>query len=178
MDISSLVKLTAKAWSLSILQSLHSGVPGRKAPLLVASGAGRTAFDQSLTHLIDLNLLERNPGHGHPLRPEFRLTDQGQQAARMAADIFDAAPRQPDRALLRRRWTVPILAVMPKAGQFGELKRALAPITDRALSQALKSLENVGWVSRQVDPGSRPPRALYNVRGAGARIGRATGSLA
>ncbi|MEO1249692.1 MAG: transcriptional regulator, partial [Pseudomonadota bacterium] len=121
MDIELLVKLTAKAWSLTILQSLKTGVPGRQAPLLAASGAGRTAFSQSLAHLIDLALLERNPGHGHPLRPEFRLTALGRQAAGLAAAIFDAAPTPADRALLRRRWTVPIMASLFGPRHFGGL---------------------------------------------------------
>ena len=69
MDMEFLVKLTARAWSLSILARLDAGVPGRQAPLLAATGAGRTAFAQSLAHLHALGLLERNPGHGHlPLK--------------------------------------------------------------------------------------------------------------
>lgn len=177
MDIGGLVKLTAKAWSLTILQSLQAGVPGRQAPLLAASGAGRTAFGQSLTHLVDLDLLERNPGHGHPLRPEFRLTAQGKRTAGMAAAIFQEAPNPADRALLRRRWTVPVLAVLPSPRHFGALKRDLAPITDRALSQALKSLEDHRWLKRRIEPDSRPPRALYRATGAGTRIGQAASGL-
>ncbi len=173
MDIELLVKLTAKAWSLTILQSLQAGVPGRQAPLLAASGAGRTAFSQSLAHLVELALLARNPGHGHPLRPEFRLTAEGRQAAAMAAAIFEAAPNPADRALLRRRWTVPILAVLPTPRPFGALKQDLTPITDRALSQALKSLEHHRWLKRRIEPDSRPPRALYHATGKGDRIGQA-----
>jgi len=178
MDISALVKLTSKAWSLSILQSLHAGVPGRKAPLLAASGAGRTAFGQSLAHLIDIGLLERNPGHGHPLRPEYRLTDQGKRSAAMADAIIGETSSPEDRARLRRAWTVPVLAALQQPSHFADIKRALSPITDRALSQALKSLEDVRWVSRRVDPKSRPPRALYWANGIGATIGRAAAEFA
>ena len=81
MDINLLVKITARAWSLSILALMHQGVPGRQAALLTRTGAGRTAFAQSLTHLIDLGLLARTSGHGHPLRPEYELTEKGKPAA-------------------------------------------------------------------------------------------------
>ena len=37
MDIETLVKLTSRSWSLNILALLHSGVPGRQAPLLAAT---------------------------------------------------------------------------------------------------------------------------------------------
>lgn len=85
MDIKFLVNVTSRAWALPILAGLHDGVPGRQAPLLTATGASRTAFAQSMDHLIGIGLLERNPGHGHPLRPEFRLTKQGAGVAELAS---------------------------------------------------------------------------------------------
>ncbi len=131
------------------------------------------ASGQSLAHLVNLDLLERNPGQGHPLRPEFRLTAEGEQAATIAAAVFKAAPHPTDRALLRRRWTLPVLAVLPTPRPFGALKRDLPPITDRALSQSLKSLENHRWLKRRIEPDSRPPRALYRATGTAERIGTA-----
>ena len=74
MDINLLVKITQRAWSMNILALMHEGTAGRQATLLAKTGAGRTAFAQSLHHLIELNLVQRNPGHGHPLRPEYILT--------------------------------------------------------------------------------------------------------
>ncbi len=112
MDISLLVKITSRAWCLSILDALHQGgTPARQAPLLAATGASRTAFAQSLAHLVDLGVLERNPGHGHPLRPEYRLTATGKEAAVMAARIMDAKVNDAGLALLRRSWTVPVLTI-------------------------------------------------------------------
>lgn len=87
MDISLFVNITSRAWALPILSNLHTGVAGRQAPLLAATGASRTAFAQSMEHLISIGLLERNPGHGHPLRPEFRLTPSGIKAAAIAHKI-------------------------------------------------------------------------------------------
>ncbi len=141
MDINLLVKLTARAWSLPILASLHQGVPGRQAPLLAATGAGRTAFAASLAHLLQLGLLERNPGHGHPLRPEFRLTATGQEAAAMAARLLGTVACA-EGALLRRSWTVPILALTGQPRRFSAIRSELSPITDRALSASLKQLED------------------------------------
>ena len=92
MDIKLLVKLTSKAWSLKILALLHTGIPGRQAPLMAATRASRSSFAASLEHLVHLGLLERNPGHGHPLRPEFRLTPLGVTVAAMAHRILDATP--------------------------------------------------------------------------------------
>lgn len=173
MDNRTLVKITSRAWSLDILASLDGGVAGRQAPLLAATGASRTAFGQSLAHLIELGLLERNPGHGHPLRPEFRLTPAGVEAAAMAGRIKAATPAPEASALLRRSWTVPVLATCRQPRFFSDIKRELAPITDRALSGALKQLQAQDWLSRATATEMHPPRPLYQARNAGAEIGLA-----
>lgn len=177
MDINLLVKIAARAWCLPILARIAQGTSCRQAPLIAATGAGRTAFAASLTHLIELNLLERNPGHGHPLRPEFRLTALGEEAAGMAARIM-AAPGRGEVALLRRAWTVPVLAVTARPRLFTEIRNTLPPITDRALSQSLQQLESHAMVRRDVDVGARPPRPVYCAVDVGAEIARAVGLAA
>lgn len=173
MDINLLVKMTSRAWSLQILALLHRGTPGRQATLLAETGAGRTAFAQSLRHLIEIGLVERNPGHGHPLRPEFRLTSAGIIAAAAAHRILKNSPKSEARDLLRKSWTVPILAISTQPRQFSQLKSGLRTITDRALSQSLKALQSNDWLSRSVDPAAYPPRPTYRAVGIGAQIGAA-----
>ena len=173
MDINALVKLTSRAWSLKILALLHRGTPGRQAPLLAASGASRTAFSKSLAHLCDLGLLERNPGHGHPLRPEFRLTPAGIEMAAVADRILSAVPRSAAAVLLRRAWTVPILAVTQAPRHFSEIKGDLTSISDRALSLSLQQLQAHRWVRRTISAAERPPRTQYHAVNAGVPIGQA-----
>jgi len=173
MDINALVKITSRAWSLEILALLHTGTPGRQASLLSASGAGRTALTQSLHHLVELELLERNPGHGHPLRPEFRLTPSGVEAAKFSEKIKIVAPESSDRIIIRRNWTVPILAVSEHPSYFTDIKTRLGPITDRALSQSIKQLQLRHWLQRVVDPSITPTRPLYQAINAGAQISNA-----
>ena len=178
MDTNLLVKLTARAWTLPLLAALHRGTPARQAPLLAATGASRTAFAQSLAHLVELGVLQRNPGHGHPLRPEYRLTATGVEAAAMAARIMDAQKTDAGLALIRRSWTVPVLASCLRPRFFGDVKTRLTPITDRALSQSLKQLQAQQWIARTVNPEIHPPRALYQATGAGARIAQAAQTMA
>ena len=154
---------------MPILSSLHSGVAGRQAALLTATGASRTAFAQSMDHLIELGLLERNPGYGHPLRPEFRLTETGRTVAAIANRIQDVSTGE-DWTLLRRSWTLPVLASLHKPSHFMEIKRHLLTITDRALSQSLKSMEARNWVRRSVDGAARPPRSIYSAVNTGCLI--------
>ena len=169
MDIIDLVKLTSRAWNLTILSLMHEGVPGRQAPLLSESGASRTAFAQSLAHLIEIGMLERNPGHGHPLRPEFRLTARGQRAAALARRIIEFSGPE-DQHLIRRSWTVPVLTTLRSPVRFGDIRRGLPDITDRALSISLKSLEERDWVERRVDGAARPPQPHYFAVNSGQAI--------
>ena len=175
MDIRTIVNVTSKAWALPILSSLHEGVAGRQAPLLTATGATRTAFSQSMNHLIEIGLLERNPGHGHPLRPEFRLTESGKTVAAIANQIHRIC-RNEDHQLLRRSWTVPILTSLSRPNHFNGIKRDLVTITDRALSQSLRTMEDRNWVCRNVDGAARPPRSIYTAVNLGGEISRITGS--
>lgn len=170
MDINILVKVTSRAWALNILALLHAGVPGRQAPLLSASQASRTAFGASLAHLMDLNLLERNPGHGHPLRPEYRLTPKGAEIAKIAGRIVDAVPGSANAGIIRKSWTIPILAVTGRPQHFTDIKSKLFPVTDRALSQTLLQLHERDWLRRDVDSSKRPLRPTYTATNIGGRI--------
>ena len=176
MDIDLLVKLTARAWSLAILAQMDRGVRGRQASLIAATGAGRTAFRQSLDHLIDLGLIERNPGYGHPLRSEYRLTASGAELARTANRIEALVHGPAEQRLLRRAWSLPVLEASREPHYFGEIKMRLPTITDRALSQSLKLLEARRWLRREVDTASWPARAKYRAANTGAEISRTLGT--
>lgn len=128
---------------------------------------------QSLNHLIDLGLLERNPGHGHPLRPEYRLTQGGITVASAADQIRNLVPRTHGCILIRRAWTIPVLVVSKQPRYFKDIKLDLGSITDRALSQSIKHLEAQNWLEREVNVEFRPPRPMYRAINTGAQICRA-----
>jgi len=128
-----------------------------------------------MDHLIAIGMLERNPGYGHPLRPEFRLTRIGISAAKLACQINNVSKKE-DQDLLRRSWTLPVLASLHTPRHFTEIKRNLPPITDRALSQSLKSMEARNWVCRGIDEISRPPRSLYTAVNTGGILSQVTAS--
>lgn len=175
MDIKTFVNITSRAWAMPILAQLHMGTPGRQAPLLAATGASRTAFSQSMEHLISIGLLERNPGYGHPLRPEFRLTEFGKHAAKIADQINQVTSKE-DWELLRRSWTLPVLTSLNAPCHFTDIKRTLPTITDRALSISLQRMEYKGWVSRNVLPTARPPRSEYVAISKGEEISQLVAS--
>ncbi|MBE7636635.1 transcriptional regulator [Sneathiella sp. P13V-1] len=170
MNTELLVKLTSKAWTLKILSLLYSGHTGKQAPLVAATGASRTSFGASLNHLYELELIEKNPGHGHPLRPEFRLTVKGKVIASMADRIIQLVPQEEMFDLVRKSWTVPVLAVTRQPARFSAIKSSLGTITDRALSQSLGALEEREWLKREIDLSHRVPYPTYMAINTGGEI--------
>jgi DNA-binding HxlR family transcriptional regulator len=59
------------------------------------------------------------------------------------------------------RWSLLVLLVLaPKTLRFTEVKRAIGDISQRMLSQTLRSLEKDGYISRTVYP-TVPPKVEY-----------------
>ena len=122
----------------------------------------RNALKAALDALSELGLVERNPGYGHPLRPEYRLTDLGNRVSPHAAAYTAGMVDQPSSRL---KWSAPSLYGLRSTGRFNALQAALGA-TPRALTQTLKSLETDRLIIRRVDAGY-PPRSRYELTATG-----------
>lgn len=122
--------------------------------------ASDRAIRQSLDHLIAIGWVMPNPGYGHPLRPEYILTEEGERIGARAERLWSEL-RETGIAL--ERWPLPLLAqIVEGRSRFSELKVACAPITPRALTLALKHLAEAGMIKRKVTEGF-PPATQYEV---------------
>lgn len=170
MDNPEFIQLCSRAWAIPILAAMKRHGLGRVSPIASAIGAGRTAATASVMHLIEMGLVDRNTGHGHPLRPEIILTERGHQIAEWAARFMDEADPVHPIKLLMKSWTLPILRCSQRNGQYASLRRALAPVTDRALSLSLKALTAQGWLERSVQVEEVPPSVHYAPAGEAATL--------
>jgi DNA-binding HxlR family transcriptional regulator len=95
-------------------------------------------------------------------------------------DLFDAAC--PTRRLLDRvgtKWTTMLVLTLDQADgelRFAELKRAMTGISQKMLTQTLRSLERDGLVTRRVEP-SVPPRVFYGLTARGSSLARPLSQL-
>ncbi len=170
MDKTELVKLCSRTWSLTVLRLLAEGVPGRTSPLAAAAGCGRTAMQASVVHLVELGLLENNPGLGHPLRASYRLTGTGERVACWSLSLHGMVIPGTDQLVLRSKWSLPLISCLPVETRYGELRRQLEPVTDRALSLCLSQLTQRRLVSRRVSTAHAPPAVSYRLSNVGNRI--------
>ncbi|MFK7966537.1 MAG: winged helix-turn-helix transcriptional regulator [Burkholderiaceae bacterium] len=171
MYIDGLVKICEKAWAITILAQIATGVPVRVSVLAAAAGTTRSAIRPSIAHLHELGLLVENAGHGHPLRPESVLTPAGERWAELALQLRRELNNDEERRLIRFNWTLPTLRVAHEPVRFSALRQTLPPIGDSALSTTLQRLETTGWIERQIDLAIRPPRVAYITVNRGREIG-------
>jgi len=159
-----LAGLCGHAWALRILDILRHRDGARFVELANLTGASRPRLTAALQALITAGLVMRNPGYGHPLRPEYLLTEAGRRAADPAGECLAIAGRwRRDPALVYRKWPLPILnAIGGDDRRFAALKTDLPGATPRALSLGLASLAAAGLVKRDVIDSS-PPAVLYAV---------------
>jgi len=82
--------------------------------------------------------------------------------------------------LVSGKWAIPILyrlIVLNTPVRFGELLRAVAPITQKELTKQLRQFEQRGLVSRRVYP-EIPPRVEYQITELGLTLQSALSPLA
>jgi DNA-binding HxlR family transcriptional regulator len=166
-----LIALFHHRWAPPTLALLTDRGGARFVELQRRLDVGRESLRRALDALLELGLVRRNPGYGHPLRPEYLVTGRGRAAGRMCAGILDAG----DPDLLLRKWSVPTLAELRTGRRFSELRTALEGVTARALALALRDLEGAGLVEREV-LATRPPSTMYRATAAGRRVQRAVTS--
>ena len=160
-DIPALLRLVHRRWAIPVLAELHRAQGSKFVALVSRLGVGRSTLARTLEALIAAGLVARNPGYGHPLRPEYLLTRSGASLAPACADLLAALDSLLLRDLALRKWTLPVLlAIRTGARRFSELKRLLPNITDRALARSLRQMESVGLIAREIQLGY-PPAPVY-----------------
>ena len=177
-DAKTLIRLFHRKWAVPMLAELSRTGGSRVVVLRNRLGANPAAVRQTLDHLIGLKLVTPTPGHGHPLRPEYTLTPLGQAAAESCARIQSSGRRLGAGALIGRKWSLPVLwSVTQEPLRFGEIAERASPVTDRALSQSLKDLEDSSLIKRRA-LGTRPPAYLYGLHARAQAIASALADLA
>jgi DNA-binding HxlR family transcriptional regulator len=164
-----LIGLFHHRWAPPALALLTERGGARFVELQRKLGVGHDSLRRALDGLLELGYARRNPGYGHPLRPEYLVTPAGRRAGATCARILAAGEHE----LLLRKWSVPTLAQLGGPRRFSELRAALPGVTSRALALALKDLEDGGLVARRVLD-TRPPSTLYRATPAGRRVLRAS----
>jgi DNA-binding HxlR family transcriptional regulator len=156
-------RLLQGRWLVPLMAEVGAARGSRFADMLLQLGLSRGALTASLALLQETGWLRRNSGHGHPLRPEYVLTDAGAPIAAFCMGIVAQRRRLGLDGHHLSRWSLPVVARLDAAqARFSALQAALRPVTPRALSLALKQMLSVDLVSR-VLADDFPPIAIYGL---------------
>lgn len=162
-QIERLMALFHHRWSATVLAELHRTGGAKFVTLVTRLGISRDSLRRTLESLIEQGWVLRNPGHGHPMRPEYILTPSGARLAPWCARICHALHVAGLEDVGFRKWSMPIvLGIRRGCRRFSELKAFLPGLTARALTLALKELHAAGLVERRVSDGY-PPTTHYQL---------------
>jgi DNA-binding HxlR family transcriptional regulator len=163
-------QLAAQRWLLPVLAQFHQRGGARFAELRGAIGLPRDSLARTLDSAKEMGWIAPNPGHGHPLRPEYVLTETGRAAATIAAGLYARLQALGLAAPDLTRWSLPVLRALAGGNErFNQLERALHPATPRALSQTLHVLVANDLVGREI-AGDFPPSSRYRLTERGRKL--------
>jgi len=156
-----LSRLTHHRWALPVLAHVHRSRGCKFVSLSRQLGVSPPALKRALDRLAELDLVVRNPGYGHPMRPEYVLGPRGEAAGERAEALVDWMRADALEADLLKKWQLPtLLAVGGEERRFGEIRTALSGASPRALSLALKSHAGLALIERDVGA-DYPPIPIY-----------------
>ena len=172
-----LALLSQRRGTIPLLAELHRGRGAKFITLVNRLGLSRPTVRHTVDEAIEAGWVMRNPGYGHPLRPEYILTE----AARSLGTACDRLHAKLEHAgifdIALRKWSLPLLyALRSGPCRFGDLRAALPAVTDRALTMAVKDLIEAGLIAREVGD-DYPPAPVYRCRPAARAVIRELRSL-
>ncbi|MCH7547408.1 MAG: helix-turn-helix transcriptional regulator [Planctomycetes bacterium] len=163
LRIDPLAGLFHRRWLVPTVAELYLMKGAKFITLLNRMEASRPALMQTLQDKTSLSYIRKNPGYGHPLRPEYILTDAGRAIAPNCVRLMGRLRKIDAMDVCLRKWSLPVLlAIGGKPSRFGEIRYCLGLITDRALTLALRDLVEAGLLNRRVID-SYPPTPQYQL---------------
>jgi len=157
-------RLFHNRWAVPILAKIDEQSGSKFVTLVQELKISRDSLRRTLRALQTQGFISKNPGYGHPLRPEYILTRTGKDLGPACVQIVQALQEFDVLEIGLNKWSMPLLFLMGKGPQrFSDMKGALPAITSRALALALKDLQSARLVDRTVID-DYPPATSYSLQ--------------
>lgn len=175
--LTKLIGLCHFRWAIPVLSELQRTGGDKFVTLQNRLGVSPDALRRSLDSLIAADLIQTNSGYGHPMRPEYVITEQGQAFGKSSADLYDQLREFRIEKVCLNKWSMPTL-VGVEAGntRFNDVKRLLPGATARALTQSLKQLTEERLLVRRVTD-DYPPAVNYQTSNQGRQVAQLAAKL-
>lgn len=161
------VDLFHRSYALPVIACLHAERGAKFVTLVNRLGASRDTVSFTLKHLISTGIVMKNPGYGHPMRPEYILTGAGERLGGSCVALVAAIDSMDIGSVAFKKWPMPVMAAIGRgADRFSNLLGHLQGVTPRALTGALRDLDRIDVVERMVID-TWPPYPHYALADAG-----------
>lgn len=170
LTLTELSQLGRYRWIVPVVAQLSEFGGAKFVTLLNRLRLPRDTLVRTLEAGIDAGWIMRNPGYGHPLRPEYVLTPDGGRLSLVCRAITATQARLelPPDAL--NRWSLPIVRLLADGiHRFNQLSRGIPDATPRALTLNLKSMLGHRLIDRNLADGF-PPRVDYRLSARGQTL--------
>lgn len=169
-ELAPLIELVHRRWNIPIIAELHRRSGAKFITLVNTLDVSRGSLSASLNDLIELGLVSKNPGHGHPMRPEYLLTEAGADIGEQCVALTRLLRKRGETELAFRKWTLPLVAAIGgEVRRFNEVRSVLTEATPRAITLGLKSLLGQRWAARTLID-DYPPAAGYELMPKGRTV--------
>ena len=157
--MSTLVALFHNRWSVPILAELRRQRGSRFVTLARTLGMSRESLRRTLAALIESGLVGRNPGYGHPLRPEYVLTTRGERVAARGEPLVELLRERGLEEVGLKKWSMPVVHALSdqplrlaearnprRASRFRESMRSRPPSRFPSFARSLQAGNHPGTV--------------------------------
>lgn len=173
LTLTELSQLGRYRWIVPVVAHLSEAGGAKFVTMLNRLCLPRDTLVRTLQAGIDAGWIMRNPGYGHPLRPEYVLTPEGDRMGLACRAITTTQARLalPPDAL--NRWSLPIVRLIAGGThRFNDLSRGMPAATPRALTLNLKSMLGHRLIGREITA-QFPPKVDYVLTSRGQRLAQA-----
>ena len=151
-------------WAIPIMAEIYRNIGVKFIYLHKKLLINKGVLSKTLQVLRDASYIQKNPGYGHPLRPEYIINKHAKIIAGKCRKIYETLVDAKLQHLLTSKWNLPVIMVMQdKSLRFSELKKEIYAITSRSLTKILKFLENEKILERTITS-EYPPTSHYHLR--------------
>jgi DNA-binding HxlR family transcriptional regulator len=164
------ISLFHHRWSVPIIAELHQSGGTKFISLIHKLTLSRDSLSRTLKSLAVQKWVTRNPGYGHPMRPEYILTENGRAIGPFCFDLAEKISELRLEEPALKKWSMPLLfAICSSIHRFSDLREAYPEITPKALTEALKEMASAELIHRVVLD-TYPPSVEYHILKKGLRF--------
>lgn len=160
-------------WIVPVIACLSEAGGAKFVTLLNRLGLPRDTLVRTLQAGDEAGWIIRNPGHGHPLRPEYILTPEGERLSLTCRAIVATQANLNLAPDALNRWSLPIVRLIAGGRhRFNDLSHGVPAATPRALTLNLKAMLGYELIGREITA-QFPPKVDYMLTGRGQRLAQA-----